>query len=78
MGMAAVPGTPAKGEELEAALAALVHAYGDAVTVMTGMSASVDVQAAVAGAARIGGLLRELEADLAKRRRMLVRASVRT
>ncbi|MGI5286467.1 hypothetical protein ACQEVF_24445 [Nonomuraea polychroma] len=77
MGMAAVPGTPAEGE-LEAALAVLVRAYGDAVTVMTGMSASVDVQAAVAGAARIGGLLRELEADLARRRRMLVWASVRT
>ncbi|MGP3913023.1 hypothetical protein [Nonomuraea sp. 10N515B] len=75
--MAAVPGTPAGGE-LEAALAVLVRAYGDAVTVMTGMSASVDVQAAVAGAARIGGLLRELEADLARRRRMLVWASVRT
>jgi hypothetical protein len=66
------------GGELEAALAALVHAYGDAVTVMTGMSASVDVQAAVAGAARIGDLLRELEADLARQHRMLVRASIST
>ncbi|MFI7134662.1 hypothetical protein ACIBQ1_53990 [Nonomuraea sp. NPDC050153] len=73
-----MPGTPATGGELEAALAALARAYGDAVTVMTGMSASVDVQAAVAGAARIDDLLRELEADLARRCRMLVWASVRT
>ncbi|WP_188197528.1 hypothetical protein [Nonomuraea sp. SYSU D8015] len=76
--MAAALDTSATGEALEVALAVLVRAYGDAVTVMTGMSASVDVQAAVAGAARIGGLLRELEEDLARRRRMLVWASVRT
>ncbi|RVX45140.1 hypothetical protein EDD27_7918 [Nonomuraea polychroma] len=77
MGMAAVPGTPA-GDELEVALAALVRAYTDAVTVATGRSAAVDVQAALAGAARIGDLLRQLEADLARQRRMLVWASVRT
>ncbi|WP_127936802.1 hypothetical protein [Nonomuraea polychroma] len=75
--MAAVPGTPA-GDELEVALAALVRAYTDAVTVATGRSAAVDVQAALAGAARIGDLLRQLEADLARQRRMLVWASVRT
>ncbi|MGI5292829.1 hypothetical protein ACQEVF_57295 [Nonomuraea polychroma] len=77
MGMAAVPGPPA-GQELEAALAALVHAYTDAVTVMTGISASVDVQVALADAARIGGLLRALEADLSRRRRRLAWTPVRT